>query len=838
MDPSLNPFSSPVNDDRGCRALTKEAVRRLSVFIRSHDDAKAAGGRTEKQKANELRVDVREIFVRIKNFTPDSALETRTLEKLNTVRTNIEHGLIDHGTFVFDEDDESDVDVEEAFNRLSTTNDKVPQKNAKRRSDSQRLRETNENIIRDRIPTVTPEPSTMTRPFPHILGSIENVPQRTGSKTGPDITISDNSHPKTRSYATRSDKTRSHKTSSSKSERTKDKNDVELRYLDDQMNIDAKIDSMKNKIAMEAGRVEAAKRTLAALEKREKFRAQTRRDESLARIDEMSDGGSSGGEESLPFQEHVESWLMEESLDPAREKVRTTDHRLGTDRQDTSQNVLAPMALNGPLAIGRSARSNVSAHFPDPASRPGFPCSRPDACEKPREQTNRLKPQIPVELASFFGSKDQCVPNSTRSQNHGEGGGGGGRPPPPPSSSSSINANTAPMDRFLQTQADAYEAQLTQIAQGLLVQNRPAVENRFSGKDNKIDFEGYLSRFEHITGMKGVTPEMAVLEIRQWFEGPAKVVVDQYCNESDPVEALKGIKRHLKAEFGRRNHSARQMLDEALMGPQVNIKDPKAFQAFIFELQRVYKRAIETNRQATFDTEQTVSMILSKKLPPLILRWAVELEKKESKALDEGKEPTEPTFEMFLKYLKTNSRVNFIRVSYEGTQPKNPTQTQNRTGGKTDARIAATGVATGAASTPAQPGKESSQGKNGFQKGGQAGKKPAPYLNKPQNEQDMAAVQKRKAPATQPGSDSKKCCICPCMSKHPLNSCPEFEVTVDRFSVCYKFGYCFNCLCHGHRASKCPSEAVCPKCGKRHHEMLHRDRPSGEASTADGQTEA
>ena len=50
------------------------------------------------------------------------------------------------------------------------------------------------------------------------------------------------------------------------------------------------------------------------------------------------------------------------------------------------------------------------------------------------------------------------------------------------------------MDRFLRIQADAYEAQLAQIAQGLLAQNRPSVENCFSGCDNRIDFESYLSK--------------------------------------------------------------------------------------------------------------------------------------------------------------------------------------------------------------------------------------------------------------------------------------------------------------------------------------------------------
>ena len=147
----------------------------------------------------------------------------------------------------------------------------------------------------------------------------------------------------------------------------------------------------------------------------EMLAAQERRDEEIARLEEVeSDKSSSRGDDkSMSYAEKVDSWNAGQDIDgnDTVKQLNKTDQLM-----DVDETILAPLAPNGPLELGSHARDDVRAHFPDPAEWPGFPCSRPDACEKPREQTNRLTSQIPAELASFFGSKDQCVPNSTKSQ--------------------------------------------------------------------------------------------------------------------------------------------------------------------------------------------------------------------------------------------------------------------------------------------------------------------------------------------------------------------------------------------------------------------------------------
>ena len=162
---------------------------------------------------------------------------------------------------------------------------------------------------------------------------------------------------------------------------------------------------------------------------------------------------------------------------------------------------------------------------------------------------------------------------------------------------------------------------------------------------------------------------MVVLEIPHWFTGPAAIIIEKYCNIPDPVEALERMKSHLKNEFGRQNLTAKKMLDQMLEGPQVQVKESEALQTFIFRLETVYQRAIETGRTVTFNTPEIVYTILHKKLSPFLNRWAVEVVKHDEKHAERGESVPDVTFEQFIKFLKRQYKVTAMRDAMDGEKP-------------------------------------------------------------------------------------------------------------------------------------------------------------------------
>ena len=143
-----------------------------------------------------------------------------------------------------------------------------------------------------------------------------------------------------------------------------------------------------------------------------------------------------------------------------------------------------------------------------------------------------------------------------------------------------------PMPAVPDVSSSILKVQLAALAQNLMTQNRPRKDKIFSGTDNSIDFESYMMDFDKVTNIEGATPEMISLELRHWFVGPAGIIVQKYSNEKDPMVTINKTKQHLKKEYGRRNYSARQMLDELLAGPPLNAKDHVAVQTFLCKLEK------------------------------------------------------------------------------------------------------------------------------------------------------------------------------------------------------------------------------------------------------------
>ena len=142
-------------------------------------------------------------------------------------------------------------------------------------------------------------------------------------------------------------------------------------------------------------------------------------------------------------------------------------------------------------------------------------------------------------------------------------------------------------------------------ARDFLVSNRPPLKERFTGDGDGIDYENTMNRFELITSQVGVTDLQRFMEIKYYFSGSAGMVCALYERNPDPIAGLKETIRHLKQNYGRRTLSAQRMLDDLLQGSQIQQTNSKDLQKFILSLETTYKRAVETNRHATFDSADT-----------------------------------------------------------------------------------------------------------------------------------------------------------------------------------------------------------------------------------------
>ncbi|XP_062704514.1 uncharacterized protein LOC134286844 [Aedes albopictus] len=71
-----------------------------------------------------------------------------------------------------------------------------------------------------------------------------------------------------------------------------------------------------------------------------------------------------------------------------------------------------------------------------------------------------------------------------------------------------------------------------------------------------------------------------------------------------------------------------------------------------------------------------------------------------------------------------------------------------------------------------------------------------------------------------------------CEGDHPNFKCSLFKnmSIVQRLAKVRDAKVCFNCLRKGHMVRTCPSQRTCPKCGQKHHSMLHQGQSESSVS--------
>ena len=85
---------------------------------------------------------------------------------------------------------------------------------------------------------------------------------------------------------------------------------------------------------------------------------------------------------------------------------------------------------------------------------------------------------------------------------------------------------------------------------------------KFSGEDKSIDFEDHMSQFRKAINLPGVPASFKVAELKEWFDGLARVQISRYLRRDDHEEALKEAMEKLKLEHGSKAATAEEMLEE------------------------------------------------------------------------------------------------------------------------------------------------------------------------------------------------------------------------------------------------------------------------------------
>ena len=144
------------------------------------------------------------------------------------------------------------------------------------------------------------------------------------------------------------------------------------------------------------------------------------------------------------------------------------------------------------------------------------------------------------------------------------------------------------------------------------------------------------------------------MELAHWFDGSALMRISPFLMRKDHENALGEAVEKLKKHYGGHRRHAEDMLHHVLDNEKIDLKDPNAIAKFTAELVYIYYSAVQTKRDATFNSQALIMRIIECKLPYLRKEWALNV----YRASCEGKEIIE--FKEFLDFLDGQER--FVRT--------------------------------------------------------------------------------------------------------------------------------------------------------------------------------
>ena len=312
------------------------------------------------------------------------------------------------------------------------------------------------------------------------------------------------------------------------------------------------------------------------------------------------------------------------------------------------------------------------------------------------------------------------------------------------------------------------------------VLEKSAPKIKFSGKVDEVDFEMFMVRMEEAMNVEGVTDELRLEHIENWFSGLPLDLVKAYKDnrKEDASIVFQAIKEVLRKQFGSKKCDTEGMLKKMVEGGPIAGDDFEKIQGFVIGLRCKFELAKGKDNAGSFDSSKTYYEILRLKLPHLVDKW--------SKRFEHGNE--EVSFQNFEDFVMERARIqqtSAIIMKSPDDKAKSPLPVK---------RNEAMGpFASGYPDTSANVG------------GGRVDRRPRSDEGKP------------------------SCCRI-CSGEHQVAECSKFAgLELDeRVYACKSGGMCFKCLDdvpHSFRFCRCGSR--CSECGSwGHHTLLHGIRPN------------
>ena len=364
------------------------------------------------------------------------------------------------------------------------------------------------------------------------------------------------------------------------------------------------------------------------------------------------------------------------------------------------------------------------------------------------------------------------------------------------------------------------------LAREMMTSNRPPKEKRFSGNDRSIDFDAYMCKFERVTADEHITDQMKLMEMSHWFLGPAAEIISKYELEPDSSLALSKTKDQLRRYFGRQYRSASMMLEELLAGKKILEGEHQRLQQFVLSLQRIYMKAKQTGRDATFNNPDLIHLVLRRKLDYLIKKWSTERVKMEERADSIGTDcRVDMDFSHFLGFLRRQLRISVTNRHVFGV-PQEPklTSSEPRNSTTNSSFRRPVGALHTFDSTPAHPAPKT---------------RPLLYrevvvnAGKPSSSSFIADAPTPSStnlsggaspqPPGKPTSKNWHCRFCERVEFHTIPDCETFRMgdAVARWRIVRESGVCTKCFQRGHLGRNCTLNIVCALCQGRHNTNMH-----------------
>ena len=134
-----------------------------------------------------------------------------------------------------------------------------------------------------------------------------------------------------------------------------------------------------------------------------------------------------------------------------------------------------------------------------------------------------------------------------------------------------------------------------------------------------------MAQFKKAIDLPGLPASYKVAELKEWFDGLARVHISRYIRRDDHEKALEEAIEKLKCEHGSKASTAEEMLEELLAGETIEPNDAAGVNTFVSTLEETYFLAVETNRDAEFHRKSLHKQIIVRKLAFLKKKFATQI---------------------------------------------------------------------------------------------------------------------------------------------------------------------------------------------------------------------